>query len=564
MLDKKNNLELFGDFKERTINAKLRFSAILFFLFFGYFLITLKIISLSASYNKELSKNVFKQNKLMSGFRADIIDRNGVLLATSIIQDDLVANPRAIRKNKKKIISKEISKILPELDFEHILKKLESRKSFVYLKRSISPKKYNEIRKIMEPNIFSVQRYVRHYPHKKHASHILGAVNIDNQGIKGIESKFDKTLKDENFAKNNKLQLSIDINLQKIMDYHLNQTINKHSAEGGAGIILDVKSSEILAMNSLPQFNPNQIHKMNKKTEFNNATLGVYELGSLFKPLTAAIALDIDILTEDTVFDARKPLIEGKFTIHDYKPKKRKLKFSECILYSSNICLAQVGNKIGEKNMKEYYEKMKLTSKPEIELPEIAKPILPNIWRKINLMTMSYGHGIAISPLQYVNAINSVINGGKFRYSTLIKNKNYNENLSLKVISEDTSKRVRKLLREVVRNKEGSGDNAEIEGYSIAGKTGTAIKNKKNRYIKDETITSFVGFFPSYDPKFLVFIMVDNPKPIKETFYYATGGTVAAPTVKKIINEIIPKLRVEPEADKENEFLQHVNLTKQF
>ena len=418
--------------------------------------------------------------------------------------------------------------------------------------------------KIGEPNIFLVQRYVRHYPHKKHASHILGAVNIDNQGIKGIESKFDKTLKDEDFAKNNKLQLSIDINLQKIMDYHLNQTINKHSAEGGAGIILDVKSSEILAMNSLPQFNPNQIHKMNKKTEFNNATLGVYELGSLFKPLTAAIALDIDILTEDTVFDARKPLIEGKFTIHDYKPKKRKLKFSECILYSSNICLAQVGNKIGEKNMKEYFEKMKLTSKPEIELPEIAEPILPNIWRKTNLMTMSYGHGIAISPLQYVNAINSVINGGKFRYSTLIKNKNDNENLSLRVISEDTSKRVRKLLREVVRNKEGSGDNAEIEGYSIAGKTGTAIKNRKNRYIKDETITSFVGFFPSYDPKFLVFIMVDNPKPIKETFYYATGGTVAAPTVKKIINEIIPKLRVVPEADKENEFLQHVNLTKQF
>ncbi len=564
MLNKKSNLELFGDFKERIIKAKSRFSFILFCLFFGFFLITLKIINLSVNYNKKLVNNAFKQYPLVTGFRADIIDRNGDLLATSIIKDDLVAKPRLIRKKDKKIIAKKISKILPELTFEDILKKLESRKSFVYLKRSISPKKYNEIMKIGEPNIFSVQRYVRHYPHQKHASHILGAVNIDNQGIKGIESKFDKTLKDENFAKNNKLQLSIDINLQKIMDYHLNQTINKHSAEGGVGIILDVKSSEILAMNSLPQFNPNQIHKMNKKTEFNNATLGVYELGSLFKPLTAAMALDKNILTEDTVFDARKPLIEGKFTIHDYKPKKRKLKFSECILYSSNICLAQVGNEIGEKNMKEYYEKMKLTSKPEIELPEIAEPILPNIWRKTNLMTMSYGHGIAISPLQYVNAINSVINGGKFRYSTLIKNKNDNENLSLKVISEDTSKRVRKLLREVVRNKEGSGDNAEIEGYSIAGKTGTAIKNKKNRYTKDENITSFVGFFPSYDPKFLVFIMVDNPKPIKETFYYATGGTVAAPTVKKIINEIIPKLRVAPEEDKENEFLQHVNLTKQF
>jgi len=565
MLDqKKNNLKLLGDFKERTINAKSRFLVVLFFLFFGYFLITLKIINLSVNYNKELSNNTFKQTQLILGFRADIVDRNGELLATSIIKDDLVANPIAIRKNKKKIISKEISKILPELAYEDILKKLESKKSFVYLKRSISPKKYNEIMKIGEPNIFSVQRYVRYYPHQKHASHILGAVNIDNQGIKGIERKFDKTLKDKNFAKNNKLQLAIDINLQKNLDDHLSQRIKKHSADGGVGIILDVKSSEILAMNSLPQFNPNQIDKMDKKTEFNKATLGVYELGSLFKPLTAAIALDKNILTEDTIYDARKPLIEGRFTIHDYKPKKRKLKFLECILYSSNICLARVGIEIGEKNMKEYFEKMKLTSRPEIELPEIGEPIIPNIWRKINLMTMAYGHGIAISPLQFVNAFNSVINGGKFRYSTLIKNKNYDKNLSLEVISEDTSKRVRKLLRENVRNKEGSGDNADIECYSIAGKTGTAIKNKKNRYTKDKNITSFVGFFPSYDPKYLVFIMVDNPKPIKETFYYATGGTVAAPTVKKIINEMIPRLRVEPEICKENELLQHVNLTSKL
>ena len=556
MLDqKKNNLKLLGDFKERTINAKSRFSVVLFFLFFGYFLITLKIINLSANYNKELSNNTFKQNQLILGFRADIVDRNGVLLTTSIIKNDLVANPIAIRKNEKKIISKEISKILPDLAYEDILKKLESKKSFVYLKRSISPKKYNEIMKIGEPNIFLEQRYVRYYHHQKHASHILGAVNIDNQGIKGIERKFDKTLKDKNFAKNNKLQLAIDINLQKILDNHLSQTIKKHSAEGGVGIILDVKSSEILAMNSLPQFNPNQIDKMNKKTEFNQATLGVYELGSLFKPLTAAIALDKNILNEDTIYDARKPLIEGKFLIRDYKPKKRKLKFSECILYSSNICLAQVGNDIGVKNMKEYFEKMKLTTKLEIELPEIGPPKIEG-WRKSNLMTMSYGHGIQISPLQFVNAFNSVINGGKFKYSTLIKNKNYDNNFSSEVISENTSVRVRKLLREVVRNKEGSGDSANVDGFSIGGKTGTAIKVKGKRYIKDkkENITSFVGFFPSYDPQYLVFIMVDEPKPIKETNNDVTGGWVAAPTVKKIINEMIPKLRMEPE--KNNELLQ--------
>ena len=559
MLEKKN-LELLGDLKQRIINAKSRFSVVIFFLFISYFLITIKIFTLSINKTKEKSDAFYKQNKIIQGFRADIVDRNGVLLATTIIKDDLVINPRKIREDRKDKLAKEIYKILPELNYESLISKIKSKKSFVYLKRSISPKKYNEIMKIGEPNIFSIKRYVRYYPHQEHGSHIIGAVNIDNEGIKGIERTFDKNLKNLDFAKNDKVQLSIDINLQKILDDHLSQTIEKHSAEGGVGIILDVKSSEILAMNSLPQFNPNKIEKMNKISEFNKATLGIFELGSLLKPLTAAMALDKNILKENTIYDARKPLIEGRFTIHDYKPKKRKLKFSECILFSSNICFAQVGNDVGEKNMKEYYEKMKLTTKPKIEIPETADSMIPSIWRTTNFMTMSYGHGIAISPLQYVNAFNSVINGGYFKYSTLLKNNSYEDELSTKVVSESTSKRLRKLLREVVRNKEGSGDNAEIEGYHIGGKTGTAIKNKENRYIKNENITSFVGFFPSYDPRFIVFIMVDNPKPIKETFYYATGGTVAAPTVKKIINEMIPKLRVEPEINKENDVLQQVNL----
>ena len=563
MIDKKkNNLELFGDFKERIITAKLRFSFVLFFLFFGYFLITLKIINLSISHSKELSNKAFKQNQLITGLRADIIDRNGVQLATSHIQHDLVANPKEITKNKKEL-SKKISNILPELTYEDVLKKLESEKSFVYLKRPISPKKLNKVVKLGEPGIKKKERYVRYYPHQKHASHILGGVNIDNKGIKGIESTFDKKLRDPKFIKNGKLQLSIDINLQKNLDFHLNETINRHSADGGAGIILDVKTAEILAMNSLPQFNPNKINKMDKKAEFNNATLGVFELGSLFKSLSGAIALDKKILTEDTIYDARKPLKEGKFTIHDYKPKKRKLKFSECVLYSSNICFAQVGTDIGEKNMKEYFERLQLTNKPEIELPEVGEPILPTVWRKTDLMAMSYGHTIAVSPLQFVNAFNAIINGGKFQYSTLIKKENYENNSSIEVISENTSKRIRKLLREVVRNNEGSGKSANIKGFSIGGKTGTAIKNKKNRSgYKDENRTSFVGFFPSYDPKYIVFIMVDNPKRIKENFNYATAGWVAAPTVKKIINEMIPRLGIEPEIDKENELLQQFNLSK--
>ena len=555
MIYNKDNLKLFGDFKERVIKAKQRFSLILFFLFFGYFLITLKIIDISINNKIKLSGNI-KKNETPLICRADIIDRNGDLLATSFLVDDLAVNPLKIEKKQKEIIAKKISKTLSDLKYEDILKKLNSKKSFAYLKRSIEPKKYEEVMRIGEPNIFKVKRCGREYLHEQHASHILGAVNIDNNGIKGVEKKFDEILKDKKFAKNSKLQLSIDINLQKSLDEHLGSTISKHSADSGAGIILDVKTSEILAMNSFPQFNPNEIDKMNKEAEFNNATHGVFELGSLFKSLSGAIALDTKILTEETIYDARKPIKEGKFTIHDYKPKKRKLKFSECVLYSSNICFAQVGTDIGKKNMKKYFERMKLTTKPEIELPEVGEPIVPTVWRKTDLMAMSYGHTIAVSPLQFVNAFNSIINDGKFRYSTLIKKENYENDNPTNVINQDTSKKIRKLLRDVVGNKEGSGKNANIEGYSIGGKTGTAIKNKKDRSgYKDENRTSFVGFFPSYDPKYIVFIMVDNPKRIKENFYYATAGWVAAPTVKEIINEMIPKLRIESEKKEKENYL---------
>ena len=184
-------------------------------------------------------------------------------------------------------------------------------------------------------------------------------------------------------------------------------------------------------MNSLPQFNPNKIHKLSHKNEFNMATLGVYELGSIFKSLTIAMALDKNIVNEDTIYDATKPLKKGKYTIHDYKPQKRLLKISECILYSSNICFAQVGKDLGEKNIKEYLKKMKLSNKAEIEVPEIGNPLLPNIWRETNIMTFAYGHGIAISPLQFVNAFTSIINGGNFRYATLIKEKYLNELLNV-------------------------------------------------------------------------------------------------------------------------------------
>ena len=556
-------IELEGDIKDSQTKSigRLRFTLICLFLCF--FLVILKITNLSILYNQKVLKaKNYKNNDFIVDKRADIVDRNGEILAISLPSNDLFANPTLIREENKENLAKEISKILHNVSEKEIYSKLKSKKKFVYLKRQITPREWSSIEKIGEPNIRKLKRYIRHYPHQEHAAHILGGVNIDNLGIKGIEKSYDKILKDKNFVKDkNSIQLSIDIGIQKILDNHLNETITKHSAVGGSGIILDIKNSEILAMSSLPQFNPNKISKITKKNEFNMSTLGVYELGSVFKSLILAMALDKEILSENTIYDATYPIKEGKFTIHDYKPKKRPLKISECVIYSSNICFAKVGQDLGEKNLRSYLSKMKLNDKPEIEIPEIGEPLLPDIWRKTNIMTVSFGHGIAVSPLQFVNAFSSIINGGHYRDSTLIKNKYSNKDLGHKVISHKTSLRIRNLLREVVRNKDGSGDKAEVPGFFVAGKTGTAIKIKSNRYEKNENITSFVGFFPSYDPKYIVFILVDDPKPIKETFNYATGGWVAAPTVKKIINEIVPKLGLNPE-DKENDeyFIPQISL----
>ena len=561
------NIKLSGEIKKSNIRSRGRFRFCLICLFLGFSLILLKITHLSILYNKNANPSVVHSHQaknIIDHKRADIVDRNGELLATSLLSYDLFANPKLIKNEDKSILAKSISMILSDVSEKEIYKKLNINRSFVYLKRSITPKEFNAIVKLKEPAIKRLKRYKRHYPNQKLASHILGGVNIDNQGIRGIEKTFDKILKNKDFINQNKeLQLSIDIRIQKILDDNLNETINKHHAQGGVGIILDIKKSEILAMNSLPQFNPNKIHKLSHKNEFNMATLGVYELGSIFKSLTIAMALDKNIVNEDTIYDATKPLKKGKYTIHDYKPQKRLLKISECILYSSNICFAQVGKDLGEKNIKEYLKKMKLSNKAEIEVPEIGNPLLPNIWRETNIMTFAYGHGIAISPLQFVNAFTSIINGGNFRYATLIKEKYLNDTTdNNRVISEQTSYRVRQLLREVVSNEKGSGDKADVPGYFVAGKTGTAIKNEHNRYKKNKNLTSFVGFFPSYNPDFLIFIAVDEPQPIKETFNYVTGGWVAAPTVRKIISEMAPKLGIMPNEKIEKNIENHVSLKR--
>jgi len=278
---------------------------------------------------------------------------------------------------------------------------------------------------------------------------------------------------------------------------------------------------------------------------FNKATLGVYELGSTFKIFSTAALLEKSSHNISSVFDARQPIKMGRFKIRDYHAEKRVLTTPEVFIHSSNIGSAMMGMEVGTENLKNFYRDIGLIESPEFELQEIGKPIVPSPWREINTLTASYGHGIAVSPLQLVSAVSSIVNGGFLIKPTLILNQDKKKNTeNIRVVSDKTAHRMRQLLRLVVS--EGTGSSADVAGFLVGGKTGTAEKPGKKGYDRKRLISSFMGVFPMDKPQYAVFVMVDEPKGIKETYGYATGGWVGAPTVQRVIKNMVSILNLPP------------------
>ena len=469
--------------------------------------------------------------------RADIVDRNGVLLATSLSTASLFANPRKISDPAS--AAARLVEILPDLSEEVIAARLAADKGFVWLRRNLTPTQQFEINRLGIPGFdFEVEER-RVYPHGRLAGHIVGFTNIDNAGLAGIEQSMDSAIT----GNAGPLKLSIDIRVQQIARQELSDQIDKFKAIGGGAIILDARTGEVVSMVSLPDFDPNDPARAPDETRFNRNTLGVYELGSVFKIFNHAIALETGAANMAKSYDATKPIKISRFRISDYHPENRWLTVPEIFKFSSNIGSAKMALDIGSENQRKYLGHLGLLRRTSIELPEQALPMYPARWRDINTMTISYGHGIAVSPLHLVSAVAATVNGGILRPATLMRAKS-TETGGVQVFSAETSDNMRRLLRLVVEN--GTGRNASAPGYLVGGKTGTAEKQVNGRYKRNALISSFVGVFPSTEPRFVVYAMLDEPKGIRESFGYATGGWTAAPVVGGIIQRIAPLFGIAP------------------
>jgi len=480
--------------------------------------------------------------------RADIIDRNGEVLATTLKVQALAVRPQKIIGDKEEL-ARRIVAVLPDLDLAFVRRQLYSHSKFRYITRRLTPEQVSRINAIGEPGLEFEDEAERVYPNGELAAHVLGYTNIDGKGMAGIERAFNDRLSAEDQL-SKPLQLSIDVRVQHALEYELNAAVKKFNALGASGIIMDVHTGELLAMVSLPSFDPNAVSHSPSSAWFNRATQGVYELGSTFKTFTMAMALEEGTITLGKKYDATKPLQAGRFRIRDDHPENRWLTVPEIFMYSSNIGTAQIALDVGEEKQQAYMRKLGFLEPAQIELKESAQPLYPNPWGKISTMTISYGHGIAVTPLHLANGIATVVNGGVWRPTTLMKVPAGTESATgERIFSEETSRTMRMLMRLVAVA--GTGKQGDAPGYRIGGKTGTAEKPGVGGYQRKSLITTFAAAFPMDNPKYVVIATLDEPKGIKETYGFATAGWNAAPTVKAVVQRVGPILGIEPNVGKD-------------
>ena len=468
--------------------------------------------------------------------RADIVDRNGVVLATSLATYSLHADPARVFDAAD--ATAKIARALPDLDRAEALAALTSERRFVWLRRHLTPRQYYEINRLGIPGLWFRPEERRVYPHGALVSHVLGFTDIDNVGIAGVEKRFDKTL-----TRGGEIALSLDIRVQHALKEELGAAMTEFRAAGASALILDVRSGEVVGMVSLPDFDPNERQAAASEAMFNRNTLGVYEMGSTFKIFTVAAALETGVATLNDSYDVRRPIRVARFVINDYKPRNRALTVSEIFIYSSNIGVAKMALDIGTARQQDFLARLGLLRPAPIELPEVGMPMRPSPWREINTMTIAYGHGLAVSPLQLASAVAGIANDGIQVRTTVRHRPAGTVPPGTRVVTARTSLAMRSLMRQVVER--GTGRRANAEGYQVGGKTGSADKYR-SRGGQSALLSSFVGVFPVSAPRYVVLVILDEPRGTKATHNRATGGWVAAPATGRIVNRVAPMLGVQP------------------
>lgn len=520
-----------------------------------FLLLTIRLFDVSLLQNNN-KKTSYVSHALTS--RPQILDRNGVILAVDLDTASLYANPKIILDKKE--VAEKLMELFPELSKKQLLEDFNSNKTFVWIKRNLTPKQQHDVNVLGVPGLLFENTTKRIYTHGPLLSHVVGFVGVDGKGLAGIEKYYDDKLAYKQSSEK-AITLSIDVRVQNIVSEELAKVIQEHNAIAATGILIDANNGEVIAAVSLPSFDPHNPGSANQEQRFNRFSLGVYEPGSTAKSFTMAMALDNNI-TLDDVYNVNEPIKAGKFKIHDFHGKGGFLSATEIFMYSSNIGTAKIALDLGKKKQQEYLKRFGLFEMLDIELPEKGKPLYPSDsrWSNISTMTIAFGHGIATTPLHIIRTLNGLVNGGIMHDLTFLKKSDDNKkNEAIRIVKSSTSLQMQKLFRLVVDC--CSGRKANAQGYLVGGKTGTAEKLAKGGgYNKNSRLSSFIASFPINKPKYSLLVMIDDPKGNQSTGGLATAGLTAAPACGNIIARIGPILNVETIDESNEEILKQLDI----
>ena len=540
LLANSKKVQFSGKAKEITASAHFRLM-ILLMVFLAVFTI---IIGRLASFS--ILEDVTPYRPSSNAFippRGDIVDRNGVALARTMRGYAVRVVPARLLGDKK-TLARQLAEIFPDTRASDFLSKLNGS-SPTYLRRRALPEQVKQVHALGEIGIEFPREDERLYPQRELAAHVLGYVDADGKGVMGMERALNQRLSDKDLRAT-PTTLSIDSRVQAALESELQDAMVTTQSRGAAGIILDVQTGEVMALASLPVFDPNKIRRASMKHQNNEVTQSVFELGSTFKPLTVAAALDAGTVTDLAVrYNAMEPIKVAGFTIKDDHSQGRYLNVPETLVHSSNIVTARIADNLGKEAMENMFRRLGFDERPHIELVEKGHPIWPSNWGRVTNMTVAYGHGIAVTPLHLASAYAALVNGGIWRPATLLKVEPGKEAKGRRVFKAATSARMRQLLRMIVAD--GTGRKADAPGYRIGGKTGSAEKPSEGGYNKTSLVSTFAAAFPMDNPRYILITMLDEPQGSAETSFQRTAGWTAAPIVQKLVPRIGPMLGVIPD-----------------
>ncbi|MET0638461.1 MAG: penicillin-binding protein 2 [Hyphomicrobium sp.] len=513
--------------------------------------VTAQLLILAVPRHGDITLAVSEPISATSFSRPDIVDRNGRLLATDLEAPSIFADAGLVVDRDEAVES--LQSVLPDLNGRELLRALSDKsRRFIWVRRGVSPGIAQKVHDLGLPGISFRYELKRAYPGGMMAGHVLGYTDVDNRGVSGIERYIDDKVGVDPvhaavLSGRPPVRLSLDIGVQHALEDELDDADRRYKTDGAAGVVLNIKTGEILASASLPRVDPSWPTQALDDKHIDRTAAGTYELGSVFKTLTLAMAFDNGLARPDTLLDVRQPLEAGRFTVSDFHPASRPLTVTEVYTHSSNVGAGMLALEAGPERMRAFLEKVGVLNQMQTEEGPLAPPQVPKVWNRVSTITASFGHGVAVSPLQFAAAAATILNSGKTVHPTFLRKFDAGTADGKPVVSAATSQLIAQLMRRNVVDRDGTGGKADVPGYRVGGKTGTADVAGKGGYTSNSVISSFLAAFPSEDPQYLTYIVLFEPKALEGAKGHRTAGLNAAPVTGALIARIAAQLGVAPQ-----------------